>query len=134
MIDARKIEVRSIEELIAALRPIRSEALDDESTLPRLRLMRSNISAVLSFTIFSSGEAVANNPEYRQDIEDVRRQCLMINGIVSRIMFRQRWLFAKSTIEDVSEVLDRYEQIAAAACRICSITTPKLRDVLLCSF
>ncbi len=134
MIDAWKIEVQSIEELIRVLRPIRSAALDDEATLPCLRLIRSNISAVLSFTFYSGARAAANNPEHSQIVEDIRRQCLMINGMISRIMFRRRWLFAKNTIEDVREVLTHYEQIAGAACRMCSITTPKLRDVLLGSF
>jgi hypothetical protein len=134
MIDARKLELRSVEELVAALQPIRGAAFDDDTALPRLRLIKSNISAVLSFTLCSVQEPAANDPEYRRTVEDLRRQCLMINGMISRIMFRQRWLFAKSTIKEISEVLERYEQMAGAACRMCLVTAPKLRQVLLSSF
>ncbi len=134
MINARKLGLRSVEELIAALHPTLGAACADETALPRLRLIKSNISAVLSYTLYSVPDPAADNPEYRRTVEDIRRQCLMINGIISRIMFRQRWLFAKSTIEEIREVLERYEQVAGAACRICLMRAPQLRQVLLSSF
>jgi hypothetical protein len=134
MLDAQKIELRSIEELIVALRPIRSTLSNsdsDQATLPHLRLIKSNISAVLSFTCHSGRE---DDPEFRHVIEDIRRQCLMINGMISRMMFRQRWLFSVSRIEDIGEVLAHYEEIAGAVCRMCLLSTPKLRNDLLSAF
>jgi hypothetical protein len=137
MIDVRKIEVRSIEELIQALHPIQASAIDSqgfEATLSELRVMKNNISAVLSFTSYSLGDERANDPEFRHVIDEVRRECLLINGMISRIMFRKRWLFSASKLEGVSEVLLHYQDMAGAACRMCLLFAPDLGNNLLSAF
>jgi len=137
MIDVRKIEVRSIEELIQALHPIQTAAINSdlfESALSELRLMKSNISAVLSFTSYSLGADKAQDPEFRYVVDEVRRECLLINGMISRIMFRKRWLFSVSKVEDAREVLTHYEDMASAACRMCLLLAPELGNNLLSAF
>ena len=137
MIDVRKLEVRSIEELILALHPVQTSAIYSsryEAALAELRLMKNNISAVLSFTSYSLSEDKANDPEFRHVIDEVRRECLLINGMISRIMFRQRWLFSVSRIEDACEVLIHYEDMASAACRLCLLLAPELGNNLLSAF
>jgi len=95
MIDGRKIKVHSIEELILVLSPVRASAIHSgqvEAVLPELRQMKRNVSAVLSFTS-SQVEEMAHNSEFRCLIDEVRRECLLTNGMISRAIFRQRWLF-----------------------------------------
>ncbi len=96
--------------------------------------MKSNISAVLSFTSFSLSQETANDPEFRHVVDEVRRECLLINGMISRIMFRQRWLFSVSKVEDAREVLAHYEEMAGAACRMCLLLAPELGNNLLSAF
>jgi hypothetical protein len=137
MIDSRKIEVRSIEELIQALHPVEASAINSnrfETVLPELRHMKANISAVLSFTSYSLREKKAEDPEFHYLIDEVRRECLLINGMISRIMFRQRWLFSVSKLEDACEVLAHYEDMAGAACRMCLFVAPELGNNLLNAF
>ena len=79
-------------------------------------------------------EELASDPELRHVIDEVRRECLLINGMISRIMFRQRWLFSTSKIEDARDVLAHYEDMASAACRMCLIFAPELGNNLLSAF
>ena len=137
MIDIRKIEVRSIEELIQALHPVEASVFNSnrfETALSELRLMKGNISAVLSFTSYSLRVGKAEDAEFRYLIDEMRRECLLINGMISRIMFRQRWLFSVSKVEDAREVLAHYEEMAGAACRMCLLLAPELGNNLLCAF
>jgi hypothetical protein len=137
MIDVLKLEVQSIEELILALHPVHAAALNSdrfEAASSELRLMKSNISAVLSFTSHSRCEDLAEEPEFRHIVDDVRRECLLINGMISRIMFRQRWLFAVRRIDDLCDVMAHYEDMAGAACRMCLLVAPELGNNLLSAF
>jgi len=137
MIDVRKVEVQSIEELILALHPVQASVIDMsrvDAALSELRQVKNNVSAVLSFTSYSLSGDMANDPEFRYVIDEVRRECLLINGIISRIMFRQRWLFSTSKVEDAREVLAHYEDMASAACRMCLLCAPELGNNLLKAF
>lgn len=137
MIDIRQIEVQSIEELILALHPVQSSAINSnrlDAAIAELRQMKSNITAVLSFTSHAAVVDMASDPELRHVIDEVRRECLLINGMISRIMFRQRWLFSVSKIEDACDVMAHYEDMASAACRMCLIFAPELGNNLLSAF
>lgn len=137
MIDVRKIEVRSIEELIAALHPVQAATIQSESfddVKSELRLMKSNISAILSFTGYSLDESLAEDEEFRHVVDEVRRECLLINGMISGILFRKRWLFAKAKVQDACDVLAHYEEMANAACRMCLMLNPDLSNSLLGAF
>ena len=105
-----------------------------EAALAELRDVKDNVSAVLSFTSYSLTRDMADDPEFRHVIDEVRRECLLINGLISRIMFRQRWLFSTSKIEEVREVLAHYEDMANAACRMCLLFAPELGNNLLKAF
>jgi hypothetical protein len=137
MIDVRRIEVRSIDELIAALHPIQASAIQTDrgdAALSELRLMKKNISAVLSFTAHSVESKKEADAEFRHAAEEVRRECLLINGMISRIIFRKRWLFSISKIENACDVLAHYEKLTGVACRMCLMVSPKLGNNLLGSF
>lgn len=134
MIDVRKIKVQSIEELIAALHPIHVSAIREgrmEGALSELRQMKGNISAVLSFTNFSAKARAEKDAEFRSVVDDVRRECLVINGKISRIMFRKRWLFSVGKIEDAYDVLTHYEEMTSSVCRMCLMVAPELGNNLL---
>lgn len=137
MIDVRRMEVRSIDELIAALHPIQASAIQADradAALSELRLMKKNISAVLSFTAHSVQSKKEADAEFRQVAEEVRRECLLINGMISRIIFRRRWLFSISKIENARDVLAHYQEMTSAACRMCLMVSPRLGNNLLSSF
>jgi hypothetical protein len=130
MIDVRRIEVRSIDELIAALHPIQASAIQAgraDTALSELRLMKKNISAVFSFTAHSMQSKQETDAEFRHVAEEVRR-------MISRIIFRKRWLFSISKIENARDVLAHYEEMTGAACRMCLMVSPKLGNNLLSSF
>jgi len=136
MIDARKLKVCSVEELIEALHPVQASAIHAdrfEVAFWELRQMKSNISAVLSFTLYSL-EKHDINSELRHVMEEVRRECILINGMISRIMFRKRWLFLASKREDTNEALTHYESMTSAACRMCLLVAPELGNNLLGAF
>lgn len=137
MIDVRRIDVRSIDELIEALHPIQASAIQAglmDTAISELRQMKKNISAILSFTAHSMQSKKETDAEFRRVVEEVRRECLQINGMISRIIFRKRWLFSVSKIENACDVLARYEEMTSAACRMCLMVKPKLGNNLLGSF
>jgi hypothetical protein len=137
MIDVRKFEVRSVEELIEALHPIHASAIHAdqfEVAFWELRQMKSNVSAVLSFATYSAATRAESDPELLQVVDEVRRECILINGMISRIMFRKRWLFASSKVEDVCEAFLHYEGMTRAACRMCLMVAPELGNNLLSAF
>lgn len=137
MIDVRKIEVRSVEELIEALHPVQASAIradEFEVAFWELRQMKSNVSAVLSFATYSAATRVESDPELLQVVDEVRRECILINGMISRIMFRKRWLFSASKIEDLCDALLHYEGMTSTACRMCLIVAPELGNNLLSAF
>ena len=137
MIDVRNVEVRSIEELIQALHPIQATSFRSgmfEATTAELRLMKNNISSVLSFTTYSLHACKQQDDEFQRGVEDVRRECLLMNGMISRILFRKRWLFMASKNEDRCAILLHYENMARAACRLCLLLSPELGSNLLNAF
>ena len=137
MIDIRNIEVRSLKELIAALHPVQAATLQSDSfedVKSELRLMKSNISAILSFTANSLDGNLAEDEEFQHVVDEVRRECLLINGMISGILFRKRWLFAKAKIQDACDVMAHYEEMANATCRMCLMMAPELGNNLLGAF
>jgi NADH/NAD ratio-sensing transcriptional regulator Rex len=137
MIDVRKIEVRSIEELIQALHPVQVATVQSDSfedCKVELRLMKNNISAILSFTSSSLDQSLTEDEEFRHVVDEVRRECLLVNGMISSILFRKRWLFAKAKVQDACDVLAHYEDMANAACRMCQMMAPELSNNLLGAF
>jgi hypothetical protein len=137
MIDVRKIEVRSIEELILILHPVQASTIQSDSfedCKAELRLMKNNISAILSFTSSSLGQNQSEDEEFRHVVDEVRRECLLVNGMISSILFRKRWLFAKAKVQDACDVLAHYEDMANAACRMCLMMAPELGNNFLSAF
>ena len=137
MIDVRKIEVQSIGELILALHPVQAAGHQFQSLRGRdLRVApdeEQHHGRAFLHLLFPR-EDTANDPEFRHVVDEVRRECLLINGMISRIMFRQRWLFSVSKIEDACDVLAHYQDMAGAACRMCFFLAPELGNNLLNAF
>jgi hypothetical protein len=131
------MNVRSVEELIETLHPVQASAIHAdrfEVAFWELRQMKSNVSAVLSFATYSLATRADSDPELLQAIDEVRRECIVINGMISRIMFRKRWLFSASKIEDATDALLHYEGLTSAACRMCLMVAPELGNNLLSAF
>jgi Zn-dependent oligopeptidase len=125
MLDDRKLDVLSIEELISRLEHVDENELQSDiraNVCAELRRIKRNLTAVLSFFEHSR---LPENPDLRQAASDVRRECIQLNAMISRILvlfyFRigQRFCMAAT-----SKAFDRYRGMAEAACQICQSLAP----------
>jgi hypothetical protein len=135
MIDGERIAVLSIEELILALEPVDATAIqsDDRRTMyAQLRRMKNNMSAVLAFTSSSFAVQSGDDPELRYLVDQLRGECLLINGMISKLMLR-RFAFL-DTVKYAQNVLDQYEEMAGVACRMCMMLAPQSGNNLARAF
>ena len=119
----------SIETLISNLEHIEASELHSDiraNVRAELKRMKRNISAVLRFVAHSSPLEAADSPELRKAILDVRRECLLINGMISRVLFLQvfsarpeRWA------SYAARAVEHYAEMTHAACQICLIAMPR---------
>jgi hypothetical protein len=130
--------VRSIEELILNLERVDESALQSdhrETVRAELGRMRKNLSAVLAFVSHCSRQGWTHDPELGQALHKVRRECLLINRLISRMMILQALPVSKRRwVQYTSPVLAHYAQMTDAARQMCLRTTPQLVDNLLVAF
>ncbi len=129
MVDEKSIGQLSIEELIANLEHIEDSELQSDiraNVRAELKRMKRNISAVLHFISHSAAVLeAAGNGELNQAIRDVRRECLVINGMISRVLFLQTfWASPERWARHAATATAHYAEMAQAACQICQITAP----------
>jgi len=131
-------EALSIEELISALEPIDANELASDirsNVRVELKRMKRNISAVLRFIAHAAGQPAPENPELHDAILEVRRECLRINGTISKVLLLQAlWPNPEKWITFTERAGAQYAQMAQAMQRICAIAAPlqtqALADVL----
>lgn len=136
MVDDALLQLNSFEDLIAALQPINASTFacgTANDCMVELKLMKRNISAVLRFTSGSATQAaVEQDPEMEYLVNEIRRECLLINGMISR-MTLTRWFSGLNT-DRAQEVLSQYMDMAGASCRLCLSLSPNLGNQLSHSF
>jgi hypothetical protein len=132
MLDDRQLEVRSIEQLISSLEHIEEMQFQSdirENVLCELKRMRGNVSAVLAFVSHGDDASLAGpaHAELGEALKEVRRQCLLLNATIAKIIVLQ-WSPAGLVkwIEDSSGLMEQYRELAQAARRLCQITAPQL--------
>lgn len=131
MFNSEHIEVQSIEELILAVQPVDVNAIqsgDREPVMAELRRMKKNTTAVLSFTSYSLTKKLADR-ELQYALNELRRECLVINGMISKMLFLQ-WPKNSSMAEHLTEVLSSYQEMTGSACRMCLLSAPELSNKL----
>jgi hypothetical protein len=135
MFDDKRIEVRSIEQLISSLEPIEEFQLQSDvraNVRCELRRMRKNISAVLAFVSRLPDAAETDQPEeFRQAVNAVRRKCLLINGMITKsLLLQSSPLSLRMCIRYTSKVMDQYGDLAQAARQMCRMAAPHLTEDL----
>jgi hypothetical protein len=138
MFSREDVRVRSVEELIRNLERVDESALQSdhrETVRAELGRMRKNLSAVLAFVSHCSREEQPHDPQLGDVLHKVRRECLLINRLISRMVILQMLPVSKRRwVQYTSPVLAHYAQMTDAARQMCLRTTPQLVDNLLVSF
>jgi len=135
MFDDKRIEVRSIEQLISSLEPIEEFQLQSDiraNVRCELKRMRKNISAVLAFVShFSAGSGTDTPEEFHQALNAVRRKCLLINGMITKsLLLQSSPASLRMCIRYTSKVMDQYGDMAQAARQMCRMAAPHLTEDL----
>ena len=137
MIDVRKIEVQSIEELILALHPVQSSAINSnrlDAAIAELRQMKSNITAVLSFTSHSAvvGYGKRSRASARHRRSAPRVSADQWNDLANHVP--PALVVLREQDRGRLRRMAHYEDMASAACRMCLIFAPELGNNLLSAF
>jgi hypothetical protein len=124
----------SIEQLISILEPIEISELASDirpNVRAELKRMKRNISAVLRFIGHAAAQPAGGNPELHNAILEVRRECLAINGAVSRILLLQLfWPNPARWTAYTEQAAAHYAQMAQAMRQICLIAAPMQTQAL----
>jgi hypothetical protein len=125
---SKSYEELSVEELISNLEHIEESELQSDiraNVQAELKRMKRNLSTVLRFVSHSSVLETSDNPELRKAILDVRRECLLINSMISKVLFLQIFRAAPERwAQYASRATAHYGEMAQAACQICLIAAP----------
>ena len=135
MLDEKRIEVRSIEQLISSLEHIEAIQLQSDiraNVRCELKRMRKNVSAVLSFVSQLSAAEQRDYPEeFRNALHAVRRKCLLINGMITKnLLLQSSPASLRICIRYTSKVMVQYGEMAQAARQMCLIAAPHLTEDL----
>ncbi|MFB3916076.1 MAG: hypothetical protein ACE14M_05070 [Terriglobales bacterium] len=131
MFNSEHIEVQSIEELILAVQPVDVDAIQSgerDAVYAELRRMKKNTSAILSFTSHSLTKKLADR-ELQYALNELRRECLVINGMISKMLLLQ-WPKNSALTEHIVEILSSYQEMTGSACRMCLLSAPELSNKL----
>lgn len=121
-----------MEQLISGLEHI--EEMQFHSDIPanvrcELQRMRRNISALLSF-VSHCNERTGGNDEFSNLLNQVRRQCLLINGMITKCLILQYSPSLKIWIHYSSRLLAQYQDMAATARQMCQLAAPQFTEQL----
>ncbi|MGA3212252.1 MAG: hypothetical protein ABSD20_13180 [Terriglobales bacterium] len=135
MFKASKKELRSVDELIIALEHIEEGELQSDipaNVRAELKRMKRNISSVLSFVSHSWHAEGAVDPELRRKMNEVRRECLLLNGIISKALLVQALRVGPAKLGTyTSRAMAKYFELMWAAHGMCLLTAPRQADELL---
>jgi hypothetical protein len=125
MLDDKRLDVHSIEELLSRLEHVDESELQCDiraNVCAELQRIKRNLSAVLSFVDHSR---LPEDTDLRRAASGVRRECIQLNATISRILllyyFRigQRFCMTATT-----KAFARYRDMAEAACQMCEALAP----------
>jgi hypothetical protein len=137
MVNGDYIELRSVEDLIQALQRVDASAIQSghrDAIAGELQRIKKNVSAILIFTSYSASQAMGEDSELRHAVEEVRRQCLLVNGMISRMQVRLWSPIGSNKVEYALDVLTHYHEMTRAACRMCMLFAPEQGNNLAQAF
>jgi hypothetical protein len=128
----------TIPDLIMLLEPIDVSELASDlrpNVRAELKRMKRNISVVLRFIAYAAAQPAPADPELHQAILEVRRECLHINGTISKVLLLQAlWPNPEKWIAYTTRASQQYAQMAEAMHRICQIAAPQQTQALADAF
>jgi hypothetical protein len=135
MFRVKKKEPQSIDELIAALEHIEESELQSDipaNVRAELKRMKRNISSILSFVSHSQFLEDGMSPELRRVIRDVRRDCLLINSMISKALLMLTLRAGQAGMaEYTSSAMRKYLELMWDAHAMCLLTAPMQAEELL---
>jgi hypothetical protein len=123
MLNHQQNERTSIEQLISQLEHIEESEIQSDiraNVRAELKRIKRNVSAILAFTSHSPS---ADNPQLQQAVSEVRRECLLINEMISRTLILQA-LHAGTWMNYSSRVAEQYSAMSQAVRHVCVLTSP----------
>jgi hypothetical protein len=131
MLDDRQFDISSMEELMSKLEHIEeSELYSDirQNVCAELKRIKRNVSAVLSFVDHSR---LPNDPELILRATEIRRDCIAINAMISRILLLYMVRMGQQRCREATErVLGKYRGMAEATCQMCQLIAPSFAPSL----
>lgn len=124
----------SIEELISNLERIELDQL--ESDIPaniraELKYMRKNLTAVLSFVSHSDIRCQPADSELYQVMIAVRKECIALNGIISRVLVLQLLPIAPvKVVRFLPLAAVHYKNLSKATLDLCAVVAPQFTNSL----
>jgi hypothetical protein len=126
---------RSLEQLISALEHIEESELQSDipaNVRAELKRMKRNISAILTFVSHAPRVESAATPELRAAMNEVRRNCLFINGMISKTLLLQALQLGPARIAAyTSRAMAKYAEMMQSAHEMCLIAAPPRAQELL---
>ncbi len=134
MLIRKRTEITSLAQLITRLEHIEDSELQSDlsqNVRAELKRMKRNVSAIISFISHFSAHGLPQDPELRALVTDVRRECLLINALISKTLFLQYFRATRRMYaEPASRLLNHYHGMGEAAGRMCVLISPELSPTL----
>jgi hypothetical protein len=128
MAEHRRDEAFTLEQLISTLEHIEVSELASDlraNVRAELKRMKRNISAILRFIAYAAAQPAAQTLELHNAILEVRRECLAINGAISRLLILQAlWPNPERWTAYTERAAAQYAQMAQAMRAMCLIAAP----------
>lgn len=129
MLDDRRLDVHSFEELISRLEHIDESELQSDiraNVCAELRRIKRNLSAVLSLVDHSR---LPENPDLRRQASSIRRECILLNAMISRILVLYYFRIGQRVcMAATSKAVLRYREMSEAACQMCQLVAPSYAE------
>ncbi len=125
MLEKVNASVDSIEQLITNLEHVEESELKSDirqNVRAEMKRIKRNVSSILAFTAQEKASAV-DHPELNNALLELRRECISINGTISRFLILQS-IHADRWIESSSRVMEQYAGIAEATRQMCALAAP----------
>jgi hypothetical protein len=126
---------RALEQLISSLEHIEESELQSDipaNVRAELKRMKRNISAILGFISHSPLVESTISPELRAAMNEVRRDCLRINGTISKTLLLQALQLGPARIATYTgRAMATYGEMMRAAHEMCLIAAPRQAQELL---
>jgi len=130
----KNAEVRSFEELVQRLEPVEFEQFDTDiraNVRAELSRIKRNIVAILSFLTYYKEQNHAESSETNAAMSTVRRQCIDLNMVISRLQLLYFFRIEKlAALQPSQAIIGSYERLGEALRFIYEMSAPQFFEEL----